>query len=414
MSKRNPLGVLFFTIFLDMLGFGILIPIIPVLFASPASTHYLLPAGTSIQTGYLLIGFLVACYAFGQFIAAPIIGQFSDKLGRRKLLIFSVFGTALGHALFAMGILLRSVPLLFAARLFAGATGGNIVVAQAAIADVTTPENRAKNFGLIGAAFGLGFIIGPFVGGKLADPHALSWFNATTPFWFAALLSLLNTFLVFYFFKETNKNSEKRGRIEWGKALKNIAHAFRIPTLRPLFITSFIFQMGFAFYVSFSAVYLLSHFHFSEGTIGNYFAYVGVWIVFTQGVLMRFANRLFREQQILNYSLLTVGLCIVAIVSITHSTWLYVVAPFFAMAVGLTQSNMMALVSRSAAQEIQGEIMGISGSLNALAQTVPPLLSGAAAAFFSPAAPLAIAATLIVCSGFYFITHVHRMRARAE
>ncbi len=410
MNKKNPLGVLFFTIFLDMLGFGILIPIIPVLFASPTSSHYLLASETSIETGYVLLGFLVACYAFGQFFAAPIIGQFSDTLGRRKLLIFSVFGTAVGHALFAAGILLRSVPLLFAARLFAGATGGNIVVAQAAIADVTTPENRAKNFGLIGAAFGLGFIIGPFIGGKLADPGVLSWFNPTTPFWFAACLSVVNTFLVFYFFKETNTYTQKRGRVEWGKALKNIAHAFRIPSLRPLFITGFIFQMGFAFYVSFSAVYLLTHFHFSEGMIGNYFAYVGIWIVFTQGVVTRLINRWFREHSILQHSLIAVGLCILAIVSIPHSFLLYFIAPFFAMAVGLTQSNMMALISRSASQETQGEIMGISGSLNALAQTIPPLFSGMAAVFFSPAAPLTIAGVMIICSGFYFITHVRNVR----
>ncbi len=402
--------VLFFTIFLDMLGFGILIPVIPVLLANPHSPHYILPLGTSVATGYVLLGVLLAVFSFGQFVAAPIIGQFSDKFGRKRLLAFSIGGTAIGHALFALGILLANIPLLFFARLFAGITGGNIVVAQAAIADITLPENRAKNFGLMGAAFGLGFIVGPFLGGKLADASLVTWFNATTPFWFASVLSLINACLVLTFLKETNIYIKRDQVIEWGRSLKNIASALKIDRVRPLFVTNFLFQMGFAFYVTFASVYLFSRFGFTEGMIGNYFAFVGVWIVITQAIVTRLVAKKFGESQVLQNSLIATGLCIMAIVLAPQSLVLYMIVPFFAIAVGLSQANMTALISRSAGANIQGEILGLNGSVMALAQTIPPLISGLIAAKFEPHAPLIIASIIIVISGLYFVDHLRRVR----
>ncbi len=411
MSKKpSPLFTLFFTILLDMLGLGILIPVIPVLLAQPDSPHYLLPVGTSIGTGYIILGLLFACFSFGQFVASPIIGQFSDKLGRKRLLTLSVFGTALGHALFAIGIYIGSIPLLFFARLFAGITGGNIVIAQAAIADITTPENRAKNFGLIGAAFGLGFIIGPFIGGKLADPSLVSWFDAATPFWFASILSLINTFLVIRFFRETNKHINAEGKIHWGRSIKNIMRALDSGSVRPLFVTNFLFQTGFAFYTTFAAVYFLKHFGFTQGTIGNYFAFVGVWIVITQAIITRVLSKKFTEAKILEYTIFLAALCIIGIVLSPESTFLYMIAPFFAIGIGLTQANMTALISRSAGAEIQGEVLGINSSVMALAQTIPPLISGAIAAFFEPQAPLIIASLLVFVAGGYFLGQEKKIR----
>ncbi len=409
-KKRSPLFTLFFTIFLDMVGVGILIPVMPVLLTDPSSSHYILPAGTSVKTGYLLLGVLFTLFSLGQFLAAPIIGQFSDKWGRKKLLALSVFGTALGHFMFAVGIFIGNVPLLFFSRFFAGVTGGNIVVAQAAIADITTPENRAKNFGMIGAAFGLGFILGPFIGGKLTDTTLVSWFSASTPFLFAALLSLINVVQVLYYLTETNLHTVKEKKIEWGKSLSNIFHALTMPRVRPLFITNFIFQGGFSFYMTFAAVYLLSKFHFTQGELGNYFAFVGVWIVITQGFITRKMSQYVSETKVVQNSVIAVGLCILAIVIVPSTVLLYCVVPFFAIAVGLSQSNMTALISRSAGAGVQGEVLGINGSVMALAQAIPPILSGAVAGLFEPHAPLLIAATLAIASGLYFNNHLRNIK----
>ncbi len=407
-NHTRALFTLFFTIFLDMVGVGILIPIIPILFADPVSPHYLLPAGTSVQTGYVYLGIMLALFSLGQFIAAPIIGQLSDRYGRKKLLIISIIGTVIGQALFAVGIFFKILPLLFFVRLFTGITTGNVVIAQASVADLTTPENRAKNFGLIGAAFGLGFVVGPFIGGRLADPTLISWFNAATPFMFASLLSLLNLLFVVKMFRETNQHIKKVERIKWGKSLHNITHAFNAKKLRPVFLTSFLFQMGFSFYTTFASVFLFYRFGFTESSIGNYFAYVGLWIVFSQAVVTRLVSKKFSEVVIIQNSLVIVGLMILGIFLSPESTWIYVIVPFFAMAIGLSQANITSLLSRSAGPAMQGEVLGINGSLNALAMTLPPLISGFIAATFEPSAPLAISAFIVIASGLYFNNHIRR------
>lgn len=410
LKNRSPLFVLFFTIFLDMLGVGMLIPVIPILFAQPSSSHYLLPTGTSPETGYFLLGILFALFSLGQFVAAPIIGQFSDKFGRKRLLALSILGTGIGHALFAFAIFIGNIPLLFAARLFSGIAGGNIVIAQASIADITAPSERVKNFGLIGAAFGLGFIFGPFIGGKLADPTIVSWFNAAVPFCFAALLSFVNVLLVHYFLKETNAHMKHEHTIDWGRSLKNVAHAFSLPNVRPLFVTTFIYQMGFTFYVTFASVFLLTRFGFTEGMLGNYFAYIGIWIVIVQMVLTRFTSRWFSESQILQNSLIATGLCIIAIVAAPRAEILYFIVPFFSAGVGLSNANLTALISRSAGPTIQGEVLGLSGSVNALAMTIPPLIAGFVASYAQPSAPLLVAAAITIIAGLYFVNHTRVMR----
>src|SRR3989338_6853794 len=170
---KSPLFTIIFTIFLDALGFGILIPIVPLLLADPSSSFYILPEGASIQTGYILLGLITAIFPLMQLFATSILGQFSDKIGRRPILMNTLFLTSFSYLLFAIGIATRNIPLLFFSRALAGISSGNLSVAQAAIADITKPSDRARNFGFIGAAFGLGFIIGPFLGGKLSDPTVL-------------------------------------------------------------------------------------------------------------------------------------------------------------------------------------------------------------------------------------------------
>lgn len=411
-SQIKTLTTVFLTVLLDMLGIGIIIPIMPFLFTDAQSAHYILPAGTSIDTGYVLLGLLVSLFSFCMFLTAPLLGELSDMYGRKKVLTGSVFGNIFGYALFGLGILLHSVPILFLSRIVSGIASGGMVVAQAAIADVSKPEDRSKNFGLTGAAFGTGFIMGPFLGGRLADPTLVSWFSATTPFFAAALLSILNLLFVVFFFPETLKRRDPvvYRRITFFKALRNIKRALSLHALRPLFVTNFLFQGGFAFYIGFSSVFFLSRFGFNEGQIGNYFAYVGAFIVFTQMILTRIVARYFSEKQILQNTIFVVSLSIFIVSSLHDTRFLYMIVPFFATAMGLTQANMMAVISRAADASIQGEVLGINGSVSALATSVPPLLAGILAASFAPSTPLVIAATIIFCSGLYFLNHLRSFR----
>jgi len=405
-ARRSHISIVIFTIFLDMLGIGILLPVIPQLLANPESPHYLLPAGWSLEQGYLLLGLLTAAYPIAQFFAAPILGQLSDKAGRRPVLAFSLAGTALSYVLFALAILWRDIPLLFFSRILDGITGGNISVAQAAIADVSDSTNRAKNFGLMGAAFGLGFIIGPFIGGKLADPSVLPWFNAATPFWFAAILSVLNMLFVIFWFGETNLH-RTTGKLTWSKSLKNIADAFRLKELRMLFLTNFLYVSGFTFFTTFFGVYLIAQFSFSEGNIGDLFAYIGLWIVFTQAVVTRLVAKRYGERSVLNVAMPITGILMLFLLIPWSWAWLLLTVPVFAIFNGLTQANFMAFLSHKADPRMQGEILGINASVAALGQALPPVLSGLIAARFAAVTPLFVAAAVIIVAGAVFVA-AHR------
>jgi DHA1 family tetracycline resistance protein-like MFS transporter len=402
--KRHPIWIILFTILIDTLGIGILVPILPQLLGNPNSPHYLLAKDATAGSGYIMFGFLVAVFPVMQFFATPILGQLSDRYGRKPVLALSLAGTALGYALFATGIVIRSIPLLFAARALDGITGGNLSVAQAAIADVTPPSERTKNFGLIGAAFGVGFIVGPFLGGVLADPSVLSWFNAATPFWFAAILALSNTAQVLWQFDETNEHM-RQFSVQLTKGIANIARAYAMPELRSIFLTSFFFNAGFGFFISFFGVFLIHRFDFNEARIGNFFAWIGVCAIFTQVFTTRRVAARFSEAQVLKVSLLGVSAVMAAYLVAPSPLWLFLIAPISSTFNGLSLANMGGLLSRSVAPQVQGEILGIGSSIQALANSLPPLVGGFVAASLAPEAPvLAAALTMFVAWLIFTIT----------
>lgn len=399
---NNPLPVIYFTIFVDLIGFGIIIPIIPQLLANPASEYFLLPSGQTIQQGYVLLGFLTAIFSIMQFLAAPILGQLSDRFGRKPVLAFSLFGTCISYVVFALGIFTKNIPLLFLSRGFAGLTGGSISVAQASIADVSTPKNRARNFGYMGAAFGLGFILGPYIGGKMSDPTVASWFNPTTPFIFAAILAFVNIISVFIFFPETNKFIKKEMVIKWSNSFMNIWHAATHKTLRELFLTNFLFNAGFTFFTTFFSVYLINKFHYTQGNIGDYFSYIGIWVVISQMIITGQVAKRFSEIKTLRISLIAAGIVIFLFFIPTSTLGLLLITPFLAIFNGLVMANLTALISRSVEPNVQGEIMGINSSISALAMLIPPILSGFIAAKFHPDTPIYIAGFVMVLSGIVF------------
>lgn len=411
---NNPLPVLLFTIFVDLIGFGIIIPIIPQLLANPESDFFLLTGGQSLDQGYIILGYLTAVYSIAMFIAAPILGQLSDRFGRKKILAFCLAGNALAYIVFAIGLITQSLPILFLARAVAGLAGGSISVAQASIADFTAPVNRSKNFGLMGAAFGLGFIIGPYIGGKLSDPGVASWFNPATPFWFASILAALNFLFVLAIFPETNKHIQHGMKIAWNKSVLNIWHALNHPGLRDLFTVNFLFNAGFTFFTTFFAVFLINSYHFDQGQIGMYFAYVGIWFAVTQAVIVRFLANKFTEVQIVRVALLLSGLSVLLYFFAETPLILYLITPIMAVANGLNFVNITALISKNADAKIQGEVLGISASVTALAQMIPPILSGYIAASLKPETPIYVSAAVIfIAAGFFwFFFHPRKVAAK--
>src|SRR3989344_5992517 len=411
---KNPLFTIIFTIFLDSLGFAILIPIIPLLLADPVSNFYILPGNVDVKTGYILLGLITAVFPLTQLFATSILGQFSDKIGRKPILQNTLFITSASYLLFAFGIATKNIPLLFISRAVAGVASGNISVAQAAVADITKPQNRARNFGFIGAAFSIGFIFGPFLGGFLSDSKILPFFNPTVPFLFAALMSLINAFSVRKFLKETNKYINKERIIEWNKSLLDIAKAFQLKNVRFLFLVNFLFFSGFTFFVTFMSIFLINKFSWDQTGIGYFFSFFGIWFLVTQSIITGVVAKRFRENQVLKVCLIATGITIGLVYFTPVSLWLYFIIPFQALFMGLIFSNMGALISRSVDAHIQGEILGINASVQALAQLLPPVISGFIAAAFSASTPIIIAAIIVVFAGVIFNLFYKPVKAPAH
>lgn len=370
-TNKLSLSAIFFTVFLDLLGVGIAIPITAPLLLNPMSG--MLGADYTVASRTIILGFLIASFPMATFFGGPLLGALSDRFGRKRLLLLSLVGTFIGYLIFAWGVYERNIGLLFLSRLIDGFTGGNISIIQSAIADVSDEQSKAKNFGLIGMAFGLGFILGPYIGGKLADNNLVSWFSYDTPFLFAALLSAINIILVLLYFKETLISPTNRA-ISLFTGFGNIYQAFS-GHLKWLFISIFFIALGFNFYTQFFQVFLIKKFHFNQSQIGDYFAFIGFCIALVQGGLVRLTSGKLDSKVVLKYSILGLSFSFFLILLPQQAWQLYLTIPFIAVSQGMAAPNLTSLVSQNAVANEQGKIMGINQSVASLAMALPPILA---------------------------------------
>lgn len=396
-TVKSALFSILSIVFLDLLGVGIAIPVIALLFLSPEG---ILPAMSFAQRT-ILLGFLVVTYPLAQFFGAPLLGGLSDRIGRKKVLFLSLLGTFIGYIVFALGVINQNIMLLFASRIIDGFTGGNISIALSAIADISDEKSKAKNFGLIGMTFGLGFTLGPYVGGKLSDPLFVPWFNLATPFWFAAILTIFNIMMMFWKFPETNTHLVHK-KISVFTGIKNIQTAFQLINLRTIFIVSFLLALGFNFFTQFFQVFLIEKFHYTQGQIGNIFAYIGLWIAITQGIITGPLTKRFAPAVILRYSSIALGLTFPFLILPSHSYFLFLIIPFIAIFQGMIHPNTSAIVSSLAAKDSQGEVLGISQSIYSLAQAIPPIIAGFIV-YVHLNLPIIVASICTVIAGVIFI-----------
>ncbi len=399
MKTDFRLWPIIFTIFLDLLGLGIIIPVFGPLFLDIHSG--VLSADYPLHARTILLGLLIAAYPLTQFFGAPILGGYSDRLGRRPVFILSLLGTTLGYVIFALGVTHHILPLLFLGRIIDGFTGGNITTALSAIADISKGNEKTKNFGLAAVAVGTGFVLGPFFGGKLADASLVSWFTHATPFWFAGLLAGLNILLVIFLFKETLKRP-KRSEISLMTGVHNIIRAFQLSDLRIVFIVIFLLNFGFNFFAQFFQVFLVQKFGLSESQIGDLFAYGGIWLVIGQGILTRPLSHLFRHSQVVWWSSLGLALSLLLLLLPERAVYLLVVMPVVAICQGLLQPNVTALISDMGHDDSQGEILGINQSIQSLAQAIPPILAGLIASIHS-SLPIVVGSLATLLAWWIFV-----------
>ena len=358
--KRSPLIVIFTTVFIDLVGFGIVIPVLPFY-----------AEGTAFNATPRTVGLLFASYSIMQLIFAPILGSLSDKYGRRPVLLLSIIGTGIGFLILGLA---NSLLLLFIGRILDGITGGNISTAQAYIADITTKENRAKGMGLIGAAFGLGFIIGPAIGG------ILSRWGIHVPFFFAASLCFANAILLYFRLPETvTPDHPARNSAARGRSFGDVFSSLRQPKLAFVLIIYFLFIVAFSIMTTSFSLYTMFRFGYDAQHTGYLFAYVGLIAVIIQGGLIGRLVKRFGEMPLVIFGAFCFAISLFAVPFVGPAAGglagLLIGGGIFSMGNSLAGPALTSLASKSVEAEQQGVVLGVTQSTASLARAVGPFLA---------------------------------------
>lgn len=411
--QNKALTAALFTIFLDAVGIAILIPVYAALVLP--GKYQIIPADWSVRDGYIMVGWLTGIYSLCTFLAAPVLGQLSDKYGRKRVLASSLLGTAFGYALFAIGVITKNIPLLFLSRMIDGITGGNIAVARAVVSDISTPKTRTKNFGLIGAMFGIGFVLGPYLGGRLSSPDTPfinifgfqafstpSWFNPATPFWFATMLALINTLLVLFVLPETLKE-RIHTKLKFNQSFLNIKHGLKLEGIKTLLPVNFLFSAGFTFFTTFFGFTMIKRISgFTPANVADYFSLIGIWIAVFQVALIPFLSKRYKNYEVLRIAYFGAALVLPIVLLATTTTQAVLMSPLIPLFIAPIMANSIALLSSMADPHEQGEIMGVNSSFEALAQGIPAVLSGYVASI-AVGLPSLVGSGLMVIAGLLFI-----------
>jgi multidrug resistance protein len=349
--RVSPLVIIFLTVFIDLLGFGIIIPLLP---------FYAESFGASGFT----IGLLGTVFSLMQFVVAPLCGRWSDHHGRRPIILGGLLASCAAYVALALA---NSLALIFAARVIGGIAGGNIPTAQAYIADITSGENRAKGMGLVGAAFGLGFIVGPALGGILTR------FGPDTPMWCAAALCFGNFVAAWFLLPET-RHAESR-RESFGR-LDLLRRAHRRPGLLPLLVVFFLLSTAFSGFEATFALFAEQRFGFTAETIGYVFALIGVVLAVSNGILVGRVVPLFGERRVIPVAIALIAIGILLVPAASTVAFLCLACVTLAFGMGFNNPALTSAVSRVSDVAEQGGMLGLAQSLAALGRIVGPAWGG--------------------------------------
>jgi MFS transporter, DHA1 family, tetracycline resistance protein len=383
-----------FTIFIDAMGFGIIMPVLPQLIMDVGR----ITLADAIEVG-AWIGFAMA---LATFFAAPVLGNLSDAFGRRRVLLISIGGLFVDYVLLAF---VSTLPLLFLARIISGIFGGSFAPAQAAIADVTAPEDRARNFGFVGAAFGVGFIAGPVIGGLLGE------MGPRAPFVAAAVLAGINFLYGLTLFPETLAPDRRRA-FDWRRAnpLGALATARAVPGMMAVATILLLWQIASLVYPMTWSFYAIAQHGWSSRTIGLSLAVVGVVIALSQTFLTGPLVKRWGERNAASVGLAAASTAFVAYAFATESWMVFAIMAFLAIQ-ALVQPSLMAMMSCRATPETQGEVQGISSMAMGVGNLIAPLLlTGTMARFTGPDAPVQFPGAAFIVAALFGVAALVLLR----
>jgi len=355
--QKSRLTTIFLVVLVDMLGFSLILPLLPYY----AETFGATPT---------IVGLLVASHAAAQMIGAPILGRLSDRFGRRPVLLVSIFGTLIGFILLGVG---GSLLVLFISRVLDGITGGNITVAQAYITDVTDEKNRAKGLGMIGAAFGLGFILGPAAGGLL------STYGFAVPSFAAAGLALINLISVFFFLPES-LTAEKRAalttRPRAAFSLSSLSAALRRPRVGPLLHVRFFFGLAFAIFQSVFALYAQYRLNLDVRSTSFILTYVGVLSVIVQGFGVGRLTTRFSDRRLIMGSVSIMAVSLLGWALTPNVPVLLLVLIPTAVSGGILNTVLSSALTKAVYPEEIGGTLGLAASVESVTRVLAPTAGG--------------------------------------
>lgn len=367
-------------VFLGYMGFSLPLPLLPEMFLNPETS--ILPFSMSIRMKTLLLGIVIAAYPLGQLFGSPILGHWSDRWGRKKVILYSLCGNSLGYVITALAVSGQSVWGIFLGLFVCGFSEGSVTLAQAATSDLSAGDQKVKHFGLIGFSMSLGFIFGPLFGGFLANPEHGPLFTFATPFWMGAVLSLMAFAVFAYFSSETR--SEKREEMGFFASFRVSMQA---PLLRRYFLANFFLYLGMYSFWRFFPVFLERIFNFSTTQLAYVISYEAVAFGFAVLWLVRLFGKWMEPKSLVCLFSLFVSLMLAIVVLPPSPVYLWVTIPILGIVFAVTMTHFSVLISNTADSHFQGQAMGILQAIQLCAEVLTGLAGGAIAAE-NPALPL--------------------------
>lgn len=397
--RRIQLITVAFTAFTDLLDFGIAIPLFGELFLASSSRFF--PDGTTDGMKYFLFGLLMASYSIAQFFMAPLLGQLSDKHGRKIILKVTIFGTVISRLLFLVAIYTQNLPLAFISRLIDGGTGGNTAVAVAAVSDISEEKKKARNISFVYVAMALGAISGPIISGLLHSVDLGNKFIA--PFAFSALVSFINLVTINFIFNESLKKPDLSLIIKPLSTVKDMLKVFYDHKFKNLFLSLTIFLVAYNIVSQLFPIYMVKTYDLDVATVSGLFFLLAVSIVISQAVTFNYLHKLLPAREIIKKILPAISICVLLLMFYhipgvgPNVLILTLVVMVFAMLYALVLPAFSVVFTEEAGKTGHGHSLGIVSSAQAFASSVGPLLGGFLVGIFYEL-PIVVCAILILLS----------------
>jgi MFS family permease len=367
---------LYVVVFVGFLGYSLMIATFTPMILR--NDNGMLPASSTLTERSLVLGVLLALYPLGQFLGSPVLGALSDRYGRRPILIASLSSTTILYVGIAAALVLHNLPLLMLACFVAGLSESNIVLAQGAIADTASRDDRNRLFGYIYLSASLAYVIGPLGGGQLADHSLVSWFSYATPYWVVTALLGVTSIAVIAWFQETHQGRDEKGH--YLESFANLARVFTDRRLRPLYLINFVLYLSIFGFFRVYPMYLVDEFHMGVERVSEYVAFVAVPIVIANVWLVGALSRRARPRVMVLYSALAMGLLMAVIVIPKSTAALWFTLGATALALAICLPSCAAMLSLAASDQEQGRAMGNNQSMQVGAESLSGLAGGALAA----------------------------------